>query len=462
MSSLMDELKAKGSAQVIVFLKEPLAASVSMKKAASKSSGEFITTQGITNHFLAPAKATAIAQSMGAALPLAGVRYYPNLGIVLGTVNREGLVGLRTDKGRVKDVVAAPYFRPIRPVRVAASKPPADDVTWGIRALKVPELWEAGFRGDGVLIAHLDTGVDATHPALKSAIAHFTEFDRLGREVSPTPLAHDTDTLTPGHGTHTAATIAGRAVRGKAIGVAPGATLASAIVIEGGDVIARILGGMDWAVGKKVRVLSMSLGLTGWDDSFQKLTQLLRSRGILPVFAIGNEGPGTSRSPGNYPEALSVGASDSDDQVAEFSSSESFAGAKNPRNVPALVGPGVDIISAKYPDGGYQSMDGTSMATPHIAGLAALLIQACPTATVGQIEEAIYTSCRSLPDVPSVRQGFGLPDGPKALQTLKRAVGDRSADPAPSPGASSSVRASRKQSTSKKKTARHPVRRKKS
>ena len=72
--------------------------------------------------------------------------------------------------------------------------------------------------------------------------------------------------------------------------------------------IARVLGGMNWAVGKGIRILSMSLGLRGFRDDFRVVTQILRDRNVLPVFAIGNEGAGSSRSPGNYPEALSVGA----------------------------------------------------------------------------------------------------------------------------------------------------------
>ena len=96
---------------------------------------------------------------------------------------------------------------------------------------------------------------------------------------------------------------------------------------------------------------------------------MLRARGILPVFAVGNEGPGTSRSPGNYSEALSVGASDEDDLVADFSSSQQFRRPGDPR-VPDIVAPGVGVIST-VPGGGFAEKDGSSMATPHIAGLAA-------------------------------------------------------------------------------------------
>jgi subtilisin family serine protease len=179
-------------------------------------------------------------------------------------------------------------------------------------------------------------------------------------------------------------------VNGRHIGVAPEAKLASATVIEGGNVIARVLGGMEWSIGKGIKILNMSLGFRGWVNHFLPLTRIIRRRGILPVFAVGNEGPGTSRSPGNYWQALSVGAHDNQNEVAWFSSSQTFLRLRDPI-VPDLIAPGVDIISAK-PGGGYQKMPGTSMATPHIAGLAALLWQAKPTATVNQIENAIFKS----------------------------------------------------------------------
>ena len=179
-------------------------------------------------------------------------------------------------------------------------------LTWGIKAIRVEELWKDGLTGEGVLVGHLDTGVDGRHRALRPAIKHFAGFDFLGRKVAPAPSR----TTREDHGTHTAATIAGRPVGGKHVGVAPGADLASALVIEGGDVVARVLGGMDWAVGRRVRVLSMSLGFPGMWDDFRPLTRILRRRSVLPVFAVGNEGPGTSRSPGNYGITLSVGANE--------------------------------------------------------------------------------------------------------------------------------------------------------
>jgi hypothetical protein len=198
--------------------------------------------------------------------------------------------------------------------------------------------------------------------------------------------------------------------------MAPDAMLASALVIEGGNAVARVLGGMDWAVGQDCRILSMSLGFRGWWEDFIPIARILRRYQVLPVWAVGNEGPGTSRSPGNYPQALSVGAMDRDKTVAWFSSSQRFQRRRDPL-VPDLIGPGVGVTSAK-PGGGWQDMDGTSMATPHIAGLAALLMQARPKASVGRIERAIFESCTLDPKQPRDRANRGLPDGLKALALL--------------------------------------------
>src|SRR5262249_45258369 len=149
------------------------------------------------------------------------------------------------------------------------------------------------------------------------------------------------------------------------------------------------------------------------------LTQILRARGVLPIFAVGNEGVGSSRSPGNYPEALSVGMMGEDKKVDVWSSSRRFDRANDPV-VPDLVAPGVNVISA-MPGGDYQSMDGSSMATPHVAGLAALLMQAEPAKTIGQVETAIFDSCKPLPGEPVERQNRGVPNAVKALALLRAA-----------------------------------------
>ena len=375
------------------------------------------------------------------------VHIYPNLGLMLGTVNRDGLAGLKSDD-RVASVGGAPQLSLIKPVRVEAATMQTK-VTWGIEFLGVTKLWAEGLSGKGVRVAHLDTGVDGKHPALKTAIASFAEFDSFGRLVKPSPAAHDTGQ----HGTHTAATIAGRPVQGRAVGVAPKATLASALVIEGGNVIARVLGGMDWVLTQGVSILSMSLGLPGLLEEFLPITQILRARKVLPVMAVGNEGPGRSRSPGNYAEALSVGAINDQSLIAQFSSSQRFKRKVEPI-VPDVAAPGVNVISAR-PGGGFQAMDGTSMATPHIAGLAALLFEAKPTATIDEVEKAIFNSCKLGKGMSKDRGNRGIPDAARAFKELTgHALGAKPKSSSTASKAKSPASKAKKKVATKKKSSK--------
>lgn len=396
---LSQELRSRGQARVIVVLRAATGAGA----AATRLEGRRLAPR-----FRKGGSALALAASLGE--PVEAYRFFPQLGVLLGTVDPAGLAALRADS-QVVAVVGAPALSPIRPRAVRAAKLTSAH-TWGLERLGAPALWERGLTGKGVLVGQLDTGVDGKHPTLAGAVAHFAEFDLMGRQVTPDPMPRDSDE----HGTHTAATIAGRPVAGRHVGVAPGARLASAAVIEGGDAVARVLGGMDWALGLGVRVLSLSLGFRGYWPDFLAVTRILRRKGVLPVFAVGNEYAGSSRSPGNYSEALSVGACDPQDKVAEFSSSQRFDRKRDPI-VPDLVAPGVDVVSAK-PGGGYQSMDGTSMATPHVAGLAALLLEAEPKAGVKRLEAALFASCARPRGMTPERGGLGIPDGVAALEAL--------------------------------------------
>jgi subtilisin len=428
---ISQQLKATGVAEVIVVLDERTSLAAASSRDVVRAIGPHFTNSEMTQSsqivedgFVAASveprakaarsRAAAAAATRAATTPETAptVRYYPNLGVALGAADRSGVAALRADS-RVRAVAGAPRLRLIRPTKRQATSL-TRKVAWGIDALGVPELWDEGLSGDGVSVAHLDTGVDGRHPALKMAITAFLETDRLGLPVEDSTTPFDTED----HGTHTAGTIAGRPDRSKrSIGVAPGASLVSAIVIEGGHTVARVLAGMDWAIGNGVRVLSVSLGFPGYVDDFLGVTRRLREKGVLPVMAVGNEGPGATRSPGNYVEALSVGWANRDDTVDPDSSSGRFRRRRQP-TVPDLVAPGGDIVSAK-PGGGHQLMSGTSMATPHVAGLAALLFEAKPDATVAQVERAIIGSCRKLPGVPDGRQGKGMPNAPDALRRLR-------------------------------------------
>jgi subtilisin len=385
------------------------------------------TMESLVDHFsLHPdsqlAHAKRAARSIGAAASRrnsgaapAKARLYPNLGIVYGTVDRAGLAALRSAP-EVSRISAAPQPSLIRPVARATATMRTTS-TWGIRAIGIPELWAAGLSGKAVKVGHLDTGVDPDHPALEGAVAAYAEFDIGGMEIEGA-VPHDSD-MVEGHGTHTAATIAGRAVGRRHVGVAPGTALYAATVIEGGDVIARILAGMDWVVGEGVRVLSLSLGIRGYVTDFLGIVDVLRDSGVLPIVAVGNEGPGTSRSPGNYPRVISVGYYSERGVVADDSSSQRFRRRSQPL-VPDVVAPGEEVVSAA-PGGGWRKLSGSSMAVPHVTGLAALLLEAHPNATVNRLERAIQGSAQ-LGSLAPERANRGAVNGPGALAALDRAM----------------------------------------
>jgi len=398
--SLQDELDRYGFSQVVV-----------IHRHVAVLSAPEPPLSNIDSHFLpapiAPGTFSARSLPHGAEAP--AVFHYPRLGCSLGYADRDGVTALRAHP-EVEAVYAAQAAGIVRPVRMAAVSL-RQKLTWAIRTLRVDRLWAQGLTGKSVRVGHLDTGVDANHPALKGRVAGFAEWDLLGRRMESAD-PHDTDY----HGTHTAATLGGRSVGGRSVGLAPECVLYSGLVIEGGSALARVLGGMEWMLETGVKVLNMSLGWRGYNPTFLTVTIRLRQQGVLPVFAIGNEGSGTSRSPGNYPETLSVGAVDRSRRVPLFSSSIHFNRDRDP-DQPDLVAPGVSIISARA-GGGYMSMDGTSMATPHVAAVAALLWQAKPDATVDQIELAIRQTCRKLPDEDPLRYGNGQIDPLAALAAL--------------------------------------------
>ncbi|MEU6010666.1 S8 family serine peptidase [Streptomyces sp. NPDC047453] len=269
------------------------------------------------------------------------------------------------------------------------------------------QAWAAGYDGKGTKVAVLDTGVDAEHPDLKGRIAeakNFTDSD-------------DTDDH-HGHGTHTTSTVGGTgaASDGKKKGVAPETTLLSGKVLNdwGEGATSWIIAGMQWAVDQKADVVSMSLGnpseLDCSDPMSQATQELAQSaKDTLFVIAAGNSGPGnnTVSSPGCVPEVLTVGAVDRDDSTAYFSSRSPVQRTHTLK--PEIAAPGVAISAAAAGGRGvyaYQSMSGTSMATPHVAGAAAIVKQRHPDWTAQQIKAALISSAKT--DIPGdVRETGG-------------------------------------------------------
>lgn len=279
-----------------------------------------------------------------------------------------------------------------------------------LRALRIPEIWNRGFNGFGVRLGHLDTGLDGDYEALDGALGAFAFVDEDGSLSSPAPIDSN------GHGTHVAGLVCGCPVEGRPLGVAPGAKLYSACVLEGGHSIVRALVGLDWLLDHDVSIVLIVLGIPGRNRIFENAVDVLRQRDILVVAPIGNGGKWHTRAPGCYPGVLGVGAIDEDDRVLAFSAGT--AASRNGRGAkPDLVAPGEDLVSARR-GGGLESRSGTSMAAALVAGVAALLRQACPEATAEEIRSAMVRTCRPLSSAESARAGNGIIDPVAALAAL--------------------------------------------
>ncbi|MGW3402322.1 S8 family peptidase [Streptomyces zhihengii] len=278
--------------------------------------------------------------------------------------------------------------------------------------------WAAGYDGKGTKVAVLDTGVDAEHPDLKGRVSAAEDF---------TGSAGPDDRR--GHGTHVISTVggSGAASGGRNKGVAPGADLISGKVLDdsGSGATSWIIAGMQWAVDQKADVVSMSLGSiepTDCTDPMSVAAQALAKahENTLFVVAAGNTGPGsgTVSSPGCAPGVLTVGAVDRDDSTAPFSSRGPAIVTRTLK--PEIAAPGVAISAAAAGGRGvhaYRAMSGTSMATPHVAGAAAVVKQRHPEWNAARIKAALVSSARS--SVPGdVREtGGGRLDVKAAVDT---------------------------------------------
>ncbi|HEX2204928.1 MAG TPA: S8 family serine peptidase [Longimicrobium sp.] len=257
---------------------------------------------------------------------------------------------------------------------------------WGVHRIGALAVWGAyGARGRGAKVAVLDTGVDPSHPDLAGKVSDWAEFDAQGDEVAGS-VPHDTDQ----HGTHCAGVVCGGDTSGRWIGVAPEATVAAALVLNGGaGTDAQILAGIEWAIERGVDAISLSLGGLHLDaevpDPYTRAILSALAAGIPVVTAIGNDGCQTTGTPANDWFAFSVGATDPADRAAGFSGGRTHV-VRQSRFLepdvlplvyfkPELSAPGVAVQSC-IPGGGWAAFNGTSMATPHVAGAIALLLSA--------------------------------------------------------------------------------------
>ncbi|ASJ05222.1 S8 family serine peptidase [Thermococcus barossii] len=258
-------------------------------------------------------------------------------------------------------------------------------------------LWNLGYDGSGITIAVIDTGIDASHPDLQGKVIGWMDY--VNGRSSP----YDDN----GHGTHVASIAAGTgaASNGKYKGMAPGAKLVGIKVLgaDGSGSISDIIAGVDWAVQNKdkygIRVINLSLGSSQSSDGTDSLSQAVNNAwdaGIVVCVAAGNSGPDkyTVGSPAAASKVITVGAVDKYDVITDFSSRGPTA---DNRLKPEVVAPGNWIIAARASGTSmgqpineyYTAAPGTSMATPHVAGIAALLLQAHPSWSPDKVKTAL-------------------------------------------------------------------------
>jgi subtilisin family serine protease len=314
----------------------------------------------------------------------------PNLDYLLGL--REGLdtaIAALTGQRRPP----SPPQRPAAPIFAEAG-----DMTWGLRAIGLSPTYR--FSGKGVTLAVLDTGIDLEHPDFRGRVSEGT----TGRSFVAGQVVQDLH----GHGTHCCGTAAGpkTSIGGIRYGVAPDVKLLVGKVLSnsGSGWDDDIVNGINWAVSEGARVVSISLGSARNPDApysrlYERVAErLLEERpGTLIIAAAGNESerPAFTKPVGNpaaCPSIYSVAAIDRNFAIASFSCRQMDGIGRVD-----ISGPGVGIRSS-VPGGRFESFNGTSMATPHVAGAAALYFEAEPALTAAELWDRMLTDSRPLGD----------------------------------------------------------------
>lgn len=235
---------------------------------------------------------------------------------------------------------------------------------YGVAMIQAKNMWSESSRGEGINIAIIDSGCDIEHESLKDNIVfvrNFTDEDNKNPNIVIDRV---------GHGTHVAGVIAANGNNNTVVGVAPWANLyiLKAIDRSGSGKVGWVINAINYAVEKKVDIISMSLGMPKDDPKMEKAIKHAVNNNILVVCAAGNEGDGNANNfeysyPASYVDVISVGAVNQKGVPANFT---------NSNLVVDLVAPGVDIIST-YPNNQFASLSGTSMAAPHVSGSLALI-----------------------------------------------------------------------------------------
>ncbi|GAA1596977.1 S8 family peptidase [Actinoplanes couchii] len=281
--------------------------------------------------------------------------------IAASVADRDGTVAVEVDSR-------------IHALEVPADNDPYRGKQWDLKTIGIPTAWESS-TGEGVVVAVIDSGVDASHPDLAGQV--LPGYDAVAD-------AGGGDSDVDGHGTHVAGTIAALTGNGKGIaGIAPDAKILPVRVLDasGEGYTSDEVEGIVWAVDNGADIINLSLGGTEADTAEKTAIEYARKKGVTVIAAAGNERK--QGSPVSYPAAfpgvIGVAATDANDHVADYSNRGDYVD---------VAAPGSGILST-WIDGKYATANGTSMATPHVAAVAALLKAYQPDLTPDQIEQTL-------------------------------------------------------------------------
>ncbi|MBW4632510.1 MAG: S8 family serine peptidase [Iphinoe sp. HA4291-MV1] len=289
-------------------------------------------------------------------------------------------------------------------VSEAAGQSPFADVpdlggnNWGADLVKAPEVWAKGYTGQGVVVAVLDTGVDFNHDDLKDNIwTNSKEIAGNGKDDDGDGLIDDVhgwnfvdnnnDVMDRNsHGTHVSGTIAGENNDIGVTGIAYNAKIMPVKVLDdsGSGSYDAIANGIHYAVDHGANVINLSLGGSSSDSTLEKAIEYASSKGVVVVMAAGNDGGFQPGYPAHYADkwGIAVGAVDKNKNIADFSNRAGMS------PLTYVTAPGVDVYST-IPDNKYASYSGTSMATPHVAGVVALMLSANHNLTDAQVRQIV-------------------------------------------------------------------------
>jgi serine protease len=308
---------------------------------------------------------------------------------------------------KARNAVSVEIDAPVYALGVPTGSDPYRAQQWDFAKMNVASAWTKS-TGSGVTVAVIDTGVDANHPDLRANV--LSGYDAIANRAGTSSDGN-------GHGTHVAGTIA--AVTGNNVGVsavAPDTRILPVKVLndKGAGVMSDTAEGIVWAADHGAQVINMSLGSTSKVTAVSNAIAYARSKGVTVVAAAGNER--AKGSPISYPGAdegvIAVAATDSSDRVASYSNAGGYVD---------VAAPGSNILST-YPTArgnAYANMNGTSMAAPHVAAVAALLKSYKSTLTPDQIQAALEKSAVDLgPAGKDTDFGYGRIDAAAALATI--------------------------------------------